>query len=109
LSGFALSRLDRIEHWESIVNNAIRMIFRRTAALLLVATALAVAGCGSKAGAHERHAQAAQAPEAAPPTPDTTPFEVLRTPAGLVLKIGETPRAVTPTPTASPAAGKPSA
>jgi hypothetical protein len=59
------------------------MRFRRMAALLLVATALAVAGC-SKTDSHERHAQA-QTPEAAPPTPDTTPVEVLRTPAGLVL------------------------
>lgn len=91
------------------MNNAVSMRLHRTAALLLAATALAVAGCGSKAGAHERHAQAAQTPEAAPPTPDTTPFEVLRTPAGLVLKVGETPTAVTPAPTASPAAGKPSA
>jgi hypothetical protein len=75
--------------------------------MLLAATALSVAGCGSKAGAHERHAQAAQAPEAAPPTPDTTPVEVLRTPAGLVLKVGETTPAVTPAPTVSPVAGKP--
>jgi len=79
------------------------------AALLLAATALAVAGCGFKAGAHEQHAQAAQTPEAAPPTPDTTPVEVLRTPAGLVLKVGETPPAVTPAPIASPASGKPAA
>jgi hypothetical protein len=82
---------------------------RRTAALLLAAAALAVAGCGPKAGTNERHAQAAQTPEAAPPTPDTTPVEVLRTPAGLALKVGETPAAVTPAPTASPAAGKPAA
>jgi hypothetical protein len=85
------------------VNNGVYMRFRRTAALLLAATALAVAGCRSKAGV-KRHAQAAQTPEAAPPTPDTTPVEVLRTPAGLSLKVGETPPAVTPAPTASPAA-----
>lgn len=83
------------------------MRFRRMAALLLAATALSLAGC-SKTGAHQRHAQV-QTPEAAPPTPDTTPVEVLRTPAGLVLKLGETPPAVTPAPTASPAAGKPAA
>jgi hypothetical protein len=91
------------------VNNAVYMRFRRTAALLLAATALAVAGCGSKAGARERHAQAVQTPETAPPTPDTTPVEALRTPAGLVLKVGETPPAVTPAPTASPGAVKPAA
>jgi hypothetical protein len=85
------------------------MRFRRMAVLLLGAMALAVAGCGSKAGAHQRHAQAAQTPEAAPPTPDTTPVEALRTPAGLVLKLGETPPAVTPAPTASPSSGKPAA
>lgn len=88
------------------MNNAVSMRFRRTAVLLLAAAALAVAGCGSKAGVHERHAQASQTPEAAPPTPDTTPVEVLRTPAGLVLKVGETPPVVTPAPTA---AGKPAA
>ena len=86
------------------MNNAARMRFSETAALLLlVATGFAAAGCGSKAGTHERHAQAAQTPEA-PPTPDTTPVEVLRTPAGLVLKLGEAPPAVTPSPSASPAA-----
>ncbi len=89
--------------------NAVRMRFRRTAALLLAATGFVVAGCGSKAGGQDRHAQAAQTPEPARPTPDTTPIEILRTPAGLVLKLGETPPAVTPAPTASPAAGKPSA
>jgi hypothetical protein len=77
------------------------------AALLLCLTGFAAVGCRSKAGDHERHAQAAQTPEAAPPTPDTTPVDVLRTPAGLVLKVGETPPAATPEPTASPVAGKP--
>ena len=68
--------------------------------------ALAAAGCGSKAAGKERHAQAAPASEAARPTPDTTPVEALRTPAGLVLKPGEAPTAVTPappTPTPPPA------
>ena len=83
------------------------MRFRRMAFLLLGTTALGVVGCGSKTGAHQRHAQVAQTPEAAPPTPDTTPVEALRTPAGLVLKLGETPPAVTPAPTASPSPGKP--
>ena len=107
MSGFALSKLDRIEPRKSIVNKAVRMRLRRKAALLLAATALAVPGC-SKAGSHERHAQAVQTPEV-PPTPDTTPVEALRTPAGLVLRVGETPPALTPAPTASPAAGKPAA
>jgi hypothetical protein len=75
----------------------------QTAALVLVATGLAASGCGSKAAGKERHAQAAPAPEAARPTPDTTPIEALRTPAGLILKPGETPPAVTPAPSASPA------
>jgi len=69
-----------------------------TAALLLAAACLAMTGCGSKAAGHGRRAQAAQATEPAPPTPDTTPIEPLRTPAGLVLKLAETPAAVTPSP-----------
>lgn len=36
--------------------------------------------------------------EPAPPTPDTTPVPVLRTPAGLVLGIEGTPATVPPTP-----------
>ncbi len=71
-------------------------------ALLLAAICLSVAGCGSKAAGHGRRAQAAQAVEPAPPTPDTTPIEALRTPAGLVLKLDETPAAVTPAPSPSP-------
>ena len=86
------------------MNNSALMRFRRTAALLLAAaTGFAAVGCGSKATGDERHTQAAQAPEAARPTPDTTPNEVLRTPAGLVLKVGEPPSAVTPVPPAKPA------
>jgi len=79
--------------------------------LVLAAAGLAAAGCGSKASGKERHAQVAEAPEAARPTPDTTPVEALRTPAGLVLKPGEAPSAVTaapPTPTPPPQA-KPAA
>ena len=80
---------------------------RQTAALVLVATGLSAAGCGSKAAGKERHAQAAAAPEAARPTPDNTPIEALRTPAGLILKPGEAPSAGTPaapTPTPAPPA-----
>lgn len=74
-----------------------------TAAILLTATVsvTAAAGCGSKARGREPHPKAAQAPEPAPPTPDTTPIEALRTPAGLVLKLEETPSV---TPAASPSA-----
>jgi hypothetical protein len=74
--------------------------------LLLASACLSVPGCGSKAG-HGRHAQAAPAAEAAPPTPDTTPIEPLRTPAGLVLKLAETPAAVTPSPSPAKEPGKP--
>jgi hypothetical protein len=87
------------------------MRLRQTAALLVVATGLAAAaGCGSKAAGDQRHTQATEAAEAAPPTPDTTPVEVLRTPAGLVLKLSEPAPAVTPVPSAqTPSeAGKPS-
>src|SRR6266498_4838785 len=73
----------------------------RPAALLLAAACLALTGCGSKAAGHGRRAQATQATEPAPPTPDTTPIEPLRTPAGLVLKLVETPAAITPVPSPS--------
>jgi hypothetical protein len=57
------------------------------------------AGCKGKPHGGDHHA-AEPSPALPPPTPDTTPIEVLRTPAGLVLKIdGST----TPSPTASPA------
>ena len=72
----------------------------RAAALLACAGLLVASGCGSKAPARERH-QTAQATQLAPPTPDTTPIEALRTPAGLLLKAGETPAAVTPAPSPS--------
>lgn len=77
-------------------------------ALLLAAACIALAGCGAKAGG-DRHAPTAQAAGPAPPTPDTTPIEALRTPAGLVLRLSEAPPAVTPAPSPSPAKdpGKP--
>jgi hypothetical protein len=77
------------------------------AALLLAVACLALTGCGSKAAGHGRRAQAAQAAEPAPPTPDTTPIETLRTPAGLVLKLAETPAAITPAPSPAAQPGKP--
>lgn len=70
------------------------------AALLACVGLLGASGCGSKAPARARH-QSAQVPQPAPPTPDTTPIEALRTPAGLLLKAGETPVAVTPVPSPS--------
>ena len=66
-------------------------------ALLLAAAAGLVvgAGCGSKE--HEGlHATEKTAPAVASPTPDTTPIEALRTPAGMVLKLDA------PTPTPAP-------
>jgi hypothetical protein len=59
-----------------------------------------VAGCGG--GAHKQEHPAPQAGVSAPaPTPDTTPVEALRTPAGLVLKAGpesgQTPPSTVPT------------
>ncbi len=69
----------------------------RAAALLAGVGLFLASGCGSKTPARERH-QSAQAPQPAPPTPDTTPIEALRTPAGLLLKTGQTPAAATPVP-----------
>ena len=81
------------------------------AASFVAAVPLVFAGCGGEPHAGDSHA----VPETAappPPTPDTTPIEALRTPAGLILKIGsaETPipsaeaPASAPAPTPSPAA-----
>ncbi|HEY2796448.1 MAG TPA: hypothetical protein VGK26_01040 [Thermoanaerobaculia bacterium] len=69
-------------------------------ALILASAALAGVACGERSHRAE-HGRASAAPEPAPPTPDTTPIEALRTPAGLVLKIDQpTPvPSTTPTPT----------
>jgi hypothetical protein len=79
------------------------MWFRPTALLLAIVACLASAACGSKAAGHGRGSQAGQAAGPAPPTPDTTPIEPLRTPAGVVLKLAEPSAAVTPAPSPSPA------
>ncbi|MEO8432712.1 MAG: hypothetical protein ABI592_14475 [Acidobacteriota bacterium] len=74
------------------------------ALLVLIAAA---GGCGRKPRVHASHARA-EAPPAPAPTPDTTPIEVLRTPAGLVLKVEEpnaTPRVPVTTPAPTPASG----
>lgn len=75
----------------------------RSAGLALVLlAALSPAACGRKSRA-TGHAAEHATPAPPPPTPDTTPIEALRTPAGLVLKVGEptpqTPATPMPTPT----------
>jgi len=68
-----------------------------TASLLaLILTGALAAGCGSKSHAGG-HAGENATPAPAPPTPDTTPIEALRTPAGMLLKTEG------PTPTPAPA------
>ena len=66
----------------------------RLGAVLLLAL---FPGCGGshEAGSQEAKAAGQQQPV---PTPDTTPVKALRTPAGMVLKTGETPSALTPAP-----------
>jgi len=70
--------------------------------LLILAACSAAAGCGRK-GRAAAHGTVTAVPAAAP-TPDTTPVEVLRTPAGLVLKTDTTPLPATPSPAATPRA-----
>jgi len=57
----------------------------RTMPLLLVLIVAATSECGTKTRRSE-HALERTTVQPAPPTPDTTPIEALRTPAGLVLK-----------------------
>ncbi|MGH9317701.1 MAG: hypothetical protein ACRD1P_11430 [Thermoanaerobaculia bacterium] len=63
--------------------------------LLPIGCATLLGGCrhGSRV---EKRVPQSEEPAQAVPTPDTTPVEILRTPAGLTLKLGEAP-AVTPT------------
>jgi len=70
------------------------MRLERVVAVLLSAALLA-GGCARKKRA-AGHGEGQAAAAAVVPTPDTTPVEVLRTPAGLVLKTG-------PEPTGTPA------
>ena len=73
----------------------------RAATALLAAFILGTAGCGSPS--HEGHHAAEKAtPAPAPPTPDTTPIETLRTPAGMVIRL-DAPTAVPLTATPTPA------
>ena len=70
----------------------------RTGRILAVIAVCAVAtGCSK--GKRADHSAERHATEPAPPTPDTTPVAVLRTPAGLVLGIEGTPAPAAPTPT----------
>jgi hypothetical protein len=71
-------------------------------ALILAAAAATGVACGERAHAG-RHGRASAAPEPAPPTPDTTPIDALRTPAGVALKINEAPTAA---PALTPTAGQ---
>jgi hypothetical protein len=81
------------------------MKFARLAGLTFALAAFASSGCGGKAPSkgHGAHEAASTTP---PPTPDTTPIESLRTPAGLVLKIepatSPTPSSSAPPPTPAP-------
>ena len=77
---------------------------RATVLIIALAAATATGGCGEKShrsASTPAHGASSSAPEPAPPTPDTTPIDALRTPAGLVLKIDQpTPLpSVTPAPT----------
>ncbi len=70
---------------------------RRTIGFLAATLVAVGAGvsCGSPA-AEGHHAVEKSTPAPAPPTPDTTPFESLRTPAGMVIRLDA------PTPTPAP-------
>lgn len=84
---------------------------RRTAvalAGLLLAACVLAAGCSKRPHAGgATHSDVQHGPELPPPTPDTTPIAILRTPAGLVLSVEETPlppaAEATATPAVSPA------
>jgi hypothetical protein len=65
---------------------------------VLAAVALCGLGLACSKGHRAAHPTERQAPEPAPPTPDTTPVAVLRTPAGLVLGVEGTPAPVRSTP-----------
>ena len=85
------------------------MISRRSASwLVLVAVAgllllVAAPGCGGKKTGRAHAAEETPAP--AVPTPDNTPIDLLRTPAGLVLKTEDSAapaKETTPPPSAAP-------
>ena len=96
----------------------VRRVLGRELAVALLAAAVAT-GCGGSSHGEASHGEASHGGETAaalpPPTPDTTPIEALRTPAGLVLKIAPatTPAAPaasttgTTTPASTPAVTPP--
>ena len=67
-------------------------------ALTVAALLAASGGCGSHAN-EGHHAAEKATPAPAPPTPDTTPIEALRTPAGMVLRLDAPTAAPVATPT----------
>jgi len=89
-----------------------RLFPRALPALSLAVLLLAAPGCGHKREARAHGPGGEETPAPAVPTPDNTPIDVLRTPAGRVLKTDEsvTPlsSAATPAPpTPVPAVGAP--
>lgn len=79
------------------VRNRASRIMRRAPLALAVLLAVASPACGRKRAAKAHAGE--ETPAAVVPTPDNTPIDVLRTPAGLVLKTDEpTPREATPAP-----------
>lgn len=76
------------------------------AAVILIALAGLGMGCGGKSP-REAHGGSEQSTPRTSPTPDTTPIEALRTPAGLALKSEVTPTSATPSPSASPSVTPP--
>jgi len=78
----------------------------RLAGLWFAVAALAATatGCGGKTQSKGHGAHQTAAPTTPPPTPDTTPIDALRTPAGLVLKVEP---ATSTTPAAAPPAATP--
>jgi hypothetical protein len=69
------------------LKGSVNMKLVRTAGLFLAVTAALVSGCGRTSRRPQHGVRSATAAPRAEPTPDTTPIEALRTPAGLVLKI----------------------
>lgn len=72
---------------------------RSTYLALAIVSLVAIAACGRKAHStgHAFEPGETSMAMATAPTPDNTPIEALRTPAGLVLKTGAEPT-VTPSP-----------
>jgi hypothetical protein len=74
---------------------------KRAIRLVLFVLAMAVTTACSR-GHRTEAATERGAPDLPPPTPDTTPIPALRTPAGLVLGVVETPAAASAAPAATP-------